>query len=203
MEITSDNPEINLEWRAVQGYEGLYEVSNTGRVRRLNKNGAVRELRLVPSHLYFRVDLSREGKVKRFQVHRLVAAAFLDKPIGCDYIDHINGNGRDNRLENLRWCTMKENNNNPITRERMRATHRATSTTPKRRQQLAYANRCSVAARLRSVQCLETGKIYASSIEASAALGIPIATINTSCWREANSKKPSRINTAKLHFKYI
>ena len=203
MKIAPDNTEINLEWRAVHGYEGLYEVSNTGKVRRLNKRGVAHELRLIPSHLYFRVDLSRDGKVKHFQVHRLVATAFLDKPANRDYIDHINGNGRDNRVENLRWCTMKENNNNPITRARRQATQRVISTKPERRQQLAYANRCSVAARIRSVQCIESGETYASSIEASAALGIPVATINTSCWREATSNKPSRINTAKLHFKYI
>lgn len=112
------------QWRSVVGYEGLYEVSDMGNVRgiarkveRVGRWGNVEQVSVpermlskkLNSNGYLRVSLSKDNVVKQAFVHRLVALAFLDKPDGRDYIDHLNGNRRDNRVENLRWVTQGEN----------------------------------------------------------------------------------------------
>ena len=108
-------------WKDVKNYEGLYEVSNLGRVKSLNYNRTRKEKILKSGYVcgYCKVVLWKNGKRKYILVHRLVAEHFIpnieDKP--C--IDHIDGNPMNNRVENLRWCTYKENSNNPITLQRM------------------------------------------------------------------------------------
>ncbi|MFP7288016.1 NUMOD4 domain-containing protein [Shouchella clausii] len=111
------------EWRDVPGYEGIYEVSNTGKVR-THKNKTThsvkhgtrkwkqRELKQkVSKDDCRRVSLWKNKKDKTWLVHRLVAMAFLDKPEGKDYINHIDGNRANNCVENLEWCDHTENNN--------------------------------------------------------------------------------------------
>lgn len=112
------------QWRSVVGYEGLYEVSDLGNVRgvarkveRVGRWGNVESVTVPGRNLvqkentngYLRVSLSRGNVVKQVFVHRLVALAFLIKSDGCDCIDHINGNRKDNRVENLRWVTQGDN----------------------------------------------------------------------------------------------
>ena len=101
-------------WKPIKGYEGLYEVSSEGRVRNLIKGNY---LALKNLNGYQRVGLCIHSKQKWFFVHRLVAQTFIPKPEEKPEVDHINCNRCDNRVENLRWVTSKENNNNPITRK--------------------------------------------------------------------------------------
>jgi hypothetical protein len=103
-------------WKDVVGYEGIYEVSNYGRVKRLetlvkNKNGyrLVKEKILnIPSHIYQSVFLSN-GKVKQQYVHRLVANAFIPNPLNKEQVNHKDGNKLNNNLSNLEWVTKAEN----------------------------------------------------------------------------------------------
>ena len=107
---------LNIEWKPIKGYEGLYEVSNDGRVRRLRfTNGShdfekVRECKqTLNTWGYMTVNLSKNGKVNTKRVHRLVANAFLGE--SKLQIDHIDRNKQNNRLDNLEYVTPKENTN--------------------------------------------------------------------------------------------
>ena len=107
-------------WKKVPGYEG-YEVSDFGTVRSLNygHSGKRKELKPVKNNNgYEIVSLYRDGVQKQFTVHRLVWNAFNGAIPDGKEIDHINTVRDDNRLENLRIVTPRENSNNPITRTR-------------------------------------------------------------------------------------
>lgn len=111
-------------WKDIVGYEGLYEVSNTGKVRSLNylHTGKVRELRLgADKDGYLLVHLCRGGKVKTHKVHSLVMEAFVGpRPEGYE-INHINECKTNNRVENLEYCTHRENCNHGTHNERVAA----------------------------------------------------------------------------------
>lgn len=108
-------------WKDIEGYEGKYQVSNLGNVKSINYNRTGKEKLLRPMKLrngYLIVRLCVNNKVKAYLTHRLVAQAFIENPGNRPCLDHINTIRTDNRADNLRWCTYKENNNNPITLER-------------------------------------------------------------------------------------
>ena len=109
-----DNKEVFIP---VNGFYGLYEVSSHGRVKSLPKgdgNGnrermLKQEVRANGSTDYNRVSLCANGKVTRCFVHRLVAIHFIDNPEGKKCVNHIDNNGLNNNVNNLEWCTHKEN----------------------------------------------------------------------------------------------
>lgn len=105
---------MNMEnWRPVRGYEGLYEISDKGRVRSLPRNGTVLRKRILKPHLlksgYWQVELSMDNKMHGYRVHRLVAAAFIPNPENKLQVNHIDGDKENNCVENLEWVTRSEN----------------------------------------------------------------------------------------------
>ena len=104
-------------WKDVVGYEGLYQVSNLGRVKSFDR--AIREGRnRIPGKMmfphqdrkgYLNVNLSREGKIFHAKVHRLVAQAFLPNPENLPEVNHINFEKDNNFVKNLEWVTSKTN----------------------------------------------------------------------------------------------
>ena len=107
-------------WKEVPGYEGLYEVSNLGRVKSCKKtvirsNGrkiSFPEKIMKPSvnHKgYLIIDLRKNGKRSGGFVHRLVGKDFIDNPFNKEQINHKNGNKEDNCVQNLEWVTNQEN----------------------------------------------------------------------------------------------
>lgn len=108
------------EWRAVPGYEGLYELSNMGRVRSLDRivrASGVSKRRAFGCVLnpytnklrYQYVALSKDGKSKTLSVHRLVANVFVPNPNNYSIINHKDENPSNNRADNLEWCTQMYN----------------------------------------------------------------------------------------------
>lgn len=107
------------EWRAIKGYEGLYEISNMGRIKSLervikNTKGYNRKFsevirKPINVHGYLYCDLYKENREKRFAIHRLVAEAFLSNEEEKPEVNHKDGNKLNNCVENLEWVTAKEN----------------------------------------------------------------------------------------------
>lgn len=106
----------NEIWKDIDGFEGIYQVSTTGRVKHLNYRGRNVDKFLTPQRQrngYFTVVLYNGGIYKTVSIHRLVAQAFItnDDPINKTQVNHINEDKSDNRAENLNWMTPKENSN--------------------------------------------------------------------------------------------
>lgn len=104
------------EWRAIEGYEGLYEVSSLGRVRSIPKKHSYPKSTdgiLSPStrrSRYKQVTLCKEGKTKAVSIHRLVAFAFLGKPKDNELeVNHIDEDPSNNEASNLEWVTPRQN----------------------------------------------------------------------------------------------
>jgi hypothetical protein len=132
-------------WKDVVGYEGLYQVSNNGKIKSLDrfsvrnfgihKNCKIKnkgKLLKTESRLskgkglefgYARCSLRKNGVSKNYCVHRLVAEAFIPNPENKQHVDHIDTNTLNNSVYNLRWVTAVENSRNEITRRRFKEVH--------------------------------------------------------------------------------
>ena len=109
-------------WLPIEGYENLYEVSNLGRVRRLESvvNGKAGSKRKVPGKIlkprankngYLMIRLSKNSIYRPCYLHRLVSSAFIPNPDKKFQVNHLDEDKTNNTVENLEWCTAKENVN--------------------------------------------------------------------------------------------
>lgn len=110
-------------WKDIEGYKGKYKISNFGHILMLGAYSDGRKYKeglkktSVDKGGYEYVNLTNwEGKLKTFKIHRLVAETFIPNPENKPCIDHVDCNRTNNKVDNLRWVTYKENANNPITR---------------------------------------------------------------------------------------
>lgn len=110
---------MNEIFKAIPGYEGIYEVSNFGRIKSLRvwcpriKQYKERE-KILDSWTNnvgykIRVLVDKNGEKRCWSVHRLVAITFIDNPNNLSDVDHIDGDKNNNRVDNLQWLTHKEN----------------------------------------------------------------------------------------------
>ena len=166
-------------FKDIKGFEGLYQVSNYGRVKSLGNGGsnASREKILKPQkdrYGYLRVNLCKEGKLKNHKIHRLVAQAFIPNHNNYPIINHKDENKQNNRVDNLEFCTSKYNNNYG-TRNQIITNHPNES---------------------KKVLCVETGVIYPSIHQVERELGFEHSYISKCC--------TGRYKTAyKFHWKYV
>ena len=137
----------------IKGYEGLYAVSSCGKIWSYVNNRF-----LVPRHQrktgYDKVHLVKDGQIRDFLVHRLVAEAFIPNPENKPQVNHLDENKTNNHIENLTWVTRRENVNYGT-----------------RNIRVAKANS-------KAVQCVETGLIYESTAVASRTLALAASSIS-------------------------
>lgn len=110
----------NETWKPVKGFEGLYEVSNLGRIKALaRKKNCNRGWGWIKEHImkqttasseYCRVPLTNKEHIKKYYlVHRLVAMTFIPNPKNLPQVNHIDGDKLNNSVSNLEWCTREDN----------------------------------------------------------------------------------------------
>ena len=109
----------NEIWKDIEGFETLYKVSNLGRIKSLPKKVSnwrgtgIRKEKILKERVnrdgYAYINLRTFKNPKSFMIHRLVAKAFISTIIDKDIVNHINFIKHDNRVENLEWCTQREN----------------------------------------------------------------------------------------------
>jgi hypothetical protein len=128
--------DITEEWRDILEFSGAYQVSSLGRIRslprkvdainrwgnpvKLNRVGGLRKLGSTPNG-YQVVGLSKDGKITHYSVHRLVAQAFISNPAAFPITNHKNRNKKDNRVDNLEWCSQSYNTKHCYTTGRIKA----------------------------------------------------------------------------------
>ena len=190
------------EWRDITGYEGSYQISNLGQVKSLNRTDttgrSVKE-KILKGTLnkdgYLCVDFKKDGKRKSFRVHRLVAEAFIPNFENKPCVDHINTIRDDNRVENLRWVTHKENVNNVISKERY-------SEARKGEKNPMYGKKHAeeTMQKLRKkVYCKELDKTYESIAEAEKQLDIN--HISQAC--NGLRKTAGKYKGQRLHWEFV
>lgn len=163
-------------WKDIKGYEGLYQVSNLGKVKSLSdKSNHKEDIILKPiidKYGYYRVHLYKNAKLKTKLIHRLVAETFIDNSKKLPCVNHIDENKLNNRTNNLEWCDNKYNN--------------------------LYGKRLNKVSRAlgKQVLCIETGQIYYSVMEAYRQTGVDFSSIAKNC-------KGVRTIAGGYHWKYI
>ena len=181
-------------WKDVENYEGLYQVSNLGRIKSLERDvfnyrgtliNHMEEKILVPvlnNNGYLYVKLCKNGKGKLMLVHRLVAEAFLPNPENKSQVNHKDEVKNNNAVENLEWCTASYNNNYGTRNER--------SVQNRRYPKLGNHPRA------KAIFCEELNKEFDCITSAGKELGIGRTSINQACTGK-------RKTAGKLHWRFI
>ena len=140
-------------WKDIEGYEGIYQVSNLGRIKRLEgcyycghrneQNKHIQEQIMKPyqdKKGYLHIALSNGNERKHYMVHRLVANAFIPNPNNLQFINHKSEIKTENFVENLEWCDAKYNNNYGSRLEKIANKHKGKPLTEEHKQKISIAN---------------------------------------------------------------
>jgi len=120
----------NEIWKPVVGFEGFYEVSNTGEVRSVDRvikrggkntflKGKKIAIYVMPNGYHAVALYAEKGRSNKY-IHKIVAEAFLENPNNYPYVDHIDTDKENNNVDNLRWCSPSQNSNNPLTKKHLK-----------------------------------------------------------------------------------
>jgi len=180
-------------WKAISGYEGLYEVSDSGKIRSVTHtinrpyDGSPvifqgRILRPSKSSIYLHVALCKDGKATTKRIHRIVAEAFIPNPENKPHVNHLDGNPHNNCLDNLERATVSEN---------LKHSYKFLGRESPMKGRYGSSNVAS-----KAVLCTTSGETYESAMMAERALSLPRGKVTAVCRGERN-------HTKNLHFKFV
>lgn len=188
------------EWRDVVGYEGLYQVSNWGRIKslsRIDARGHKRKEKILKVSInkygYKVISLYKNSKEKKYFVHRLVAEAFIPNPDNLPEVNHIIDDYEhrsDNRVENLEWCTRDYNVNYGDRNKRQSKSMKG--------KFLGNKNPKS-----RKVRCITTDEVFDTIKEAGEKYNIAYQNICKCCRGKYKSAGKHPITKEKLVWEYV
>lgn len=169
-------------FKDIKGYEGLYQVSNLGRVRSLAKKAGFhnRKDKIIKNHItrygYNLNHLCKNGIVYYISTHRLVAEAFIPNPENKPQINHIDGNRTNNSVDNLEWVTCSENIRHKFDVLGYKGSMFGKKLSENHKKKIGEA-------RSKKVLCVELNKVFNSAREAATWLNLSRNSINESIFR--------------------
>lgn len=183
-------------WKDIEGYEGFYQVSNFGRVKSLERFSAhkhlISERILKENNLgtggYKSVMLYKNGVVKRFTVHRLVALAFIPNPKNLPQVGHKDENNTNNHVTNLEWVTPKQNSNMPLHKERISQKMKNKSPSKETRRKMSESHKGGKSSTAKKVIC--DGKIYECATYCANYYNVKSRTLRS--WLLGDRKMPEK-----------
>ena len=198
-DIVVDKEELNT-------YKGLYQVSNIGRVRNSKTGRILKQWK--DRQGYFNVKLYKDSNKKTYKVHRLVALAFIPNTENKPQVDHINTIRHDNRMENLRWATQSENNNNELTLKHISELNkgkiRSKESIEKQKETIKLKNKNKIKVdkekKDHRIICITTKKVFNSIKEAGEYYNINQGNICDCC--RGKYKSAGKLNGVKLVWMY-
>ena len=206
-------------WKDIEGYEGLYQISNYGRVKSLNyaKQGKEKILKdRISNSGYKRVNLSKSGERKTYYVHRLVAETFIPNPNGYSEVNHKDEDKSNNNIDNLEWCTSKYNSNYGTRNERQSEKMKGRKLTEEHKNKISEGNKGKKSINgyklnilgdknpnAKKVKCITTNEIFTTIKEASEKYNIFSQNIIACCKGRSKSAGRHPITNEKLVWKYV
>ena len=181
-------------WKDIVGYEGKYQVSNLGRVKSLNYRGNTNKEVIMTitknKNGYLKIGLSKNNKRKNYLIHRLVAQAFIDNPNKYDEVNHKDEDKSNNRVENLEWCTHKENC--------YYGTRIKRSSENRKGKYTGNKNPNS-----KKVRCITTGEIFNTMKEAAERYNMKYLGISNCCTGRYKTSGIHPVTGEKLRWEYV
>ena len=193
-----------IVWKRLQGYSINYLINDYGIIRNLGTDQILKPTLLRGGYLRY-ILREKGGKRKTCLVHRLVAKAFIPNPNNLPDVDHINGVRTDNRVENLRWVSAKENMNNPITIQHIKDTVERVKNEPYFKKSRKIAVNKALIQYSKHIVCIETGEWFVSAVEASKITNITSASVLAYCDRFMKGISDSALSRkakSEYHFRY-
>lgn len=181
------NEDIRINIKDIEGYEGFYAITENGKVWSYKNDKFLKPIS--GGGGYFCVDLCKNGELKRYLLHRLVAETFIPNPNNYPCVNHKDEDRLNNNVNNLEWCTYKYNNNYGNRNKKASKTLKGKHPSEKSRKKMSES-------RSKPVKCVELNIIFSSIIIAGKELGINRNSIGRCC--------QGKYKTAgKFHWEYV